>query len=99
MWPVSRPGVEEESEELRREVLYSAAVANFRLKNYSSSRSTLKSLLSATKGRGNGMRQAEALLAQVEHEMVREGLIGASVLTGVVAAAVGIGLSFLTSKR
>ncbi len=66
----------------QRELLYLRAVAQFRLKHYLDSRNTLKSLLEEYPD----FRQAQALLDAVEHEIVKDGLIG----VGAGAAILGI---------
>ncbi|KAG7671605.1 hypothetical protein Ndes2526B_g09233 [Nannochloris sp. 'desiccata'] len=65
-----------------RELLYLRAVAQFRLRHYLDSRNTLKSLLEQYPD----FRQAQALLDAVEHEVVKDGLIG----VGAGAAIIGI---------
>jgi len=77
-----------------RELLYLRAVAQFRLRHHLDSRTTLRSLLEQYPD----FRQAQALLDAVEHEIVKDGLIGVGAGAAIIGIVASIAVAAMKKK-
>jgi hypothetical protein len=92
------PGADDEDRELR----YLSAVALYNLGRYLDCRRACAALIERhghPGGAAAGCRQAEALKAAADDQVVKEGLLGLGVLGAVSALVVGIAVSATSASR